>query len=418
MAQKEWAEKDYYADLGVSSTAGADEIKKAYRKIARENHPDANPGDAAAEERFKKASEAYSVIGDKEHRKEYDEFKAMLASGGFTGQGFGGAGQGFRGGYGTGGTGGFTTGGSTADFSDIFGGGTGGGFSGGFSGGLGDLFGDMFSGAADGGAGAGASAGGGGRRASRRTRGADVETEITLDFREATKGVTVPIRLTNAAACTTCHGSGAAPGTEATRCSTCSGSGFVSENRGAFGFSRPCPDCSGTGTRIEDPCPDCGGSGRRTRTRTITVRVPAGVVDGQKVRLAGQGEAGERGRPAGDLFVTVHVRPDRVFTRSGDDLEITVPVSFTELVLGGTITVPTLDSRVRVRIPQGAADGTTLRVRGRGVSKRNGASGDLLVTVKVSVPKDLDEGAMSALRRYAEEEKRSGFDPRANWDGR
>jgi molecular chaperone DnaJ len=384
VAQKEWIDKDYYGVLGVPSSAGADEIKKAYRKIARDNHPDSHPGDAAAEERFKAASEAYSVIGDKDKRAEYDELKAMAASG--TG-GFGGS-FGDYGGYR----------GSSRGFS---------GFTGdGESFDIGDLFGGMFG-----------SGGGQGTRTTRRSRGADVETEITLDFREATKGVTVPIRLTSPAPCTVCHGSGARPGTSVTRCTTCGGDGIISENRGAFGFSRPCPDCNGTGTRIEDPCTACGGSGRVTRTRTITVRVPAGVVDGQKVRLAGQGEAGERGRAAGDLFVTVHVRPDKLFTRSGDDLKVTVPVSFTELALGDTITVPTLDSKVRVRVPAGTADGTTLRVRGRGVTKRNGNSGDLLVTVRVTVPRHLDEGAASALRRYAEEEKRSGFDPRANWAG-
>jgi molecular chaperone DnaJ len=406
VAQKEWIDKDYYADLGVSSTAEADEIKKAYRKIARENHPDAHPGDTAAENRFKTASEAYSVLGDKDKRAEYDELKQMVASGGYgaPGGGFGGFGgaPGGAGGAGRpGGAGGF----DGFDLGDLFnraGGGGGGGFS--------DVFGDMFGGG-------GTRGGGAGTRTQRRTRGADVETEIALDFREATKGVTVPIRLTSPAACTTCHGSGATPGTSSSRCGTCSGTGVVSENRGAFGFSRPCSDCNGTGTRIEDPCHDCSGTGRITRTRTITVRVPAGVVDGQKVRLAGQGEAGERGRPAGDLFVTVHVRPDDLFIRNGDDLKMTVPVSFTELALGGAVTVPTLDTRVRVKIPAGTADGTTLRIRGRGVTKRNGASGDLLVTVKVAVPKNLDEGAASALRHYAEEEKRTGFDPRVGWSG-
>ncbi|RAV31749.1 molecular chaperone DnaJ [Corynebacterium heidelbergense] len=405
MAQKEWAEKDYYRDLGVSSTADADEIKKAYRKIAREDHPDKNPGDAAAEERFKKASEAYSVVGDKEKRAEYDELKRLVAAGG----GFGGYGNFGAGatapGYGGFGSTGFGGSGADFDVSDLFG-------AGGASN-LNDVFGGMF-----GGRGAGGRSGG--TRASRRvrqTRGADVETDITLEFREATKGVTVPIRLTNPAPCVTCHGSGAKPGTSPQRCPTCSGSGLVSENRGAFGFSRPCEDCSGTGTRVEEKCQDCGGTGRKTRSRTITVRVPAGVVDGQKVRLAGQGAAGERGAPAGDLFVTVHVTPDKVFSRSGDDLMLTVPVSYTELVLGGAVTVPTLDSKVRVRIPQSTPDGTTLRVRGRGVNKRNGASGDLLVTVKVEVPKNLDEAAMSTLRKYAEEEKRAGFDPRAGWEG-
>lgn len=403
MAQQEWVEKDYYRDLGVSGSASAEEIKKAYRKIAREDHPDKKPGDTAAEARFKKASEAYSVVGDKDKRKEYDEFKRMIASGGY---GMGGGMSGGMGGFGPrpphGGRGGF----SSADFdvSDLFGGG-----------GLGDVFGGMFGGGAGAPGGMGASPG---ARSTVRDRGADVETEITLEFREATKGVTVPIRLTSPAPCTSCRGSGAKEGTSPQNCGQCHGSGVVNENRGAFGFSRPCDKCAGKGNIIKDPCSDCHGEGRNTRARTITVRVPAGVVDGQKVRLAGQGAAGERGKPAGDLLVTVHVKEDKVFTRSGDDLKLTVPVSFAELVLGGAVTVPTLDSRVRVRIPQGTADGTTLRVRGRGVNKRNGASGDLLVTVKVEVPKDLDEGAMSALRKYSEEEKRSGFDPRANWEGK
>ena len=244
-----------------------------------------------------------------------------------------------------------------------------------------------------------------------------METEITLDFREAAKGVTIPLQLTNPSPCTTCHGSGAKPGTHPVTCGTCHGSGFTNEQRGAFGFSAPCPDCGGQGTKIEDPCPDCSGTGVTTRRRTITVRVPAGVVDGQKVRLAGQGEAGLRGRPAGDLFVTVHVRPDEIFTRSGDDLEVTVPVSFGELALGGTITVPTLDGKVRVRVPAGTADGRTLRVRGRGVPKRSGTPGDLLVTVRVQVPSKLDDAAASALRSYVEAERAGGFNPRDGWAG-
>lgn len=405
MTQREWADKDYYADLGVSKSAGQDEIKKAYRKLARDNHPDTHPGDPKAEERFKKVSEAYSVIGDADKRREYDELRSALAGGGFR---FPGAGGGFGGG-------GFTTGGPGAggaggpggaggfDFnvSDIFGEGGGGGG-----------FGDFLNGFVNRGGGAG-----GAGRATRPRRGADVETEITLDFREAAKGVTIPLQLTNPSPCTTCHGSGAKPGTHPVTCGTCHGSGFTNEQRGAFGFSAPCPDCGGQGTKIEDPCPDCSGTGVTTRRRTITVRVPAGVVDGQKVRLAGQGEAGLRGRPAGDLFVTVHVRPDEIFTRSGDDLEVTVPVSFGELALGGTITVPTLDGKVRVRVPAGTADGRTLRVRGRGVPKRSGTPGDLLVTVRVQVPPKLDDAAASALRSYVEAERAGGFNPRDGWAG-
>ena len=405
MTQREWADKDYYADLGVSKSAGQEEIKKAYRKLARDNHPDTHPGDSKAEERFKKVSEAYSVIGDADKRREYDELRSALAGGGFR---FPGAGGGFGGG-------GFTTGGPGAggaggpggaggfDFnvSDIFGEGGGGGG-----------FGDFLNGFVNRGGGAG-----GAGRATRPRRGADVETEITLDFREAAKGVTIPLQLTNPSPCTTCHGSGAKPGTHPVTCGTCHGSGFTNEQRGAFGFSAPCPDCGGQGTKIEDPCSDCSGTGVTTRRRTITVRVPAGVVDGQKVRLAGQGEAGLRGRPAGDLFVTVHVRPDEIFTRSGDDLEVTVPVSFGELALGGTITVPTLDGKVRVRVPAGTADGRTLRVRGRGVPKRSGTPGDLLVTVRVQVPSKLDDAAASALRSYVEAERAGGFNPRDGWAG-
>ncbi|WP_027019743.1 molecular chaperone DnaJ [Corynebacterium sputi] len=395
MTQREWADKDYYADLGVSSSATQDEIKKAYRKLARDNHPDAHQGDTAKEDRFKRVSEAYSVIGEADKRAEYDELRAALRSGG----------MGFpRGGGATGqGAGGFDF-----NLSDLFG--DGGQTSGGFGGGGGGAggFGDFLGGFMNRGGASGAS--------NRPRRGADVETEITLDFREAAKGVTIPLQLTNPSPCTTCNGSGARSGAPVT-CTRCVGTGFVDEQRGAFAMSRPCPDCDGQGTRIEDPCPDCDGTGVTTRRRTITVRVPAGVVDGQKVRLAGQGEAGLRGKPAGDLFVTVHVRPDEIFTRSGDNLEVTVPVSFGELALGGTLTVPTIDGKVRVKVPAGTSDGRTLRVRGRGIPKRSGTPGDLLVTVAVKVPTSLDDAAASALRTYVEAERSSGFNPRDGWPG-
>ncbi|KAA9225246.1 molecular chaperone DnaJ [Corynebacterium amycolatum] len=396
MTQREWADKDYYADLGVSKSASLDEIKKAYRKLARENHPDKNPGNKVAEDKFKRISEAYSVVGDEDKRREYDELRAALA-GGFR----------FPGAAGAGGAGAAGGRGFDFDVSDLFGGGAGFGGNAGGAGGLGDFLGGFVN--RNGGAGAA------GRQKARR--GADVETEITLDFREAAQGVTIPLQLTNPSPCTNCNGSGAAPGTSPMTCTTCHGSGYVKEQKGAFGFSSPCADCGGQGTRIENPCSQCNGTGVTTRRRTITVRVPAGVVDGQKVRLAGQGEAGLRGRPAGDLFVTVHVRPDEVFTRSGNDLEVTVPVSFGELALGGTITVPTLGDKIRVRVPAGTADGRTLRVRGRGIPKRNGTPGDLLVTVRVKVPTNLDDNATSALRSYVEAERASGFNPREGWAG-
>ena len=396
--QQEWANKDYYGDLGVSSTASAADIKKAYRKLARENHPDSHPGDKAAEEKFKRVAEAYDVIGDEAKRKEYDQFKTMMNSGGlggFSGRFGGTGGSGFPGGFRT----------SQGDFdiddlSDLFGGAS--GQAG--DGGLGDFLGGFFN--------RGGSAG----RNARPSRGADVETEITIDFREAAKGTTFPVELTGEAPCTTCHGSGSKSG-KTTPCPQCSGSGFIRESSGTFGMARPCTNCGGTGEIIEDPCTTCGGTGTVRRTRSITVRIPAGVEDGQKVRLAGQGEAGPNGTPAGDLFVTVRVRDDKVFTRSGDDLEVTVPVTFGELALGGTVTVPTLEKSVKVKIPAGTPNGRTLRVKGRGIARKSGVAGDLLVTVEVTVPKNLDAGAMSALRTYAQAEKDSGFDPRAGWSG-
>ncbi|WP_066527715.1 molecular chaperone DnaJ [Corynebacterium bouchesdurhonense] len=391
--QQEWANKDYYGDLGVSSSASATDIKKAYRKLARENHPDSHPGDKAAEEKFKRVAEAYDVVGDEEKRKEYDQFKSMVSSGGFGGR-FGG-GSGFPGGFRS-----TRTDFNVDDLSDIFGGAA--GQTG--DGGLGDILGGFFN-----------RGGGAGGRNARPSRGADVETEITIDFREAAKGTTFPVELTGEAPCTDCHGSGSRTG-KTTTCPVCSGTGYVRENSGSFGMARPCTNCGGTGEVIEDPCPTCGGTGTVRRTRSITVRIPAGVEDGQKVRLAGQGEAGPNGTPSGDLFVTVRVRGDKVFTRSGDDLEVTVPVSFGELALGAAVTVPTLDKPVKVKIPAGTPNGRTLRVKGRGIPRKTGA-GDLLVTVEVAVPKDLDASAMSALRTYAQAEKDSGFDPRAGWAG-
>ena len=395
-AKPEWADKDYYADLGVSSSADQNEIKRAYRKLARENHPDTHPDDPAAAEKFKKVAEAYDVLSDATERKEYDQFKAMLRNGGGFGR-MGGAG--FPGGFRSTRMGG--QGAQEFDLSDLFGGSAGGAAQGG---GVGDIFGSVFN------------RGGGAGHTARPSRGADVETHITLDFREAAKGTTIPLQLSGEAPCTTCHGSGSKTGKLST-CSTCDGTGFTSEQRGSFGFSAPCTDCGGTGQRAEDPCADCSGTGTVHRTRSITVRIPAGVIDGQKVRLAGQGEAGPNGTPSGDLFVAVTVKPDKVFTREGDDLHVTVPVSFAELALGDTITVPTLDSPVRVKVPAGTPDGRTLRVKGRGVAKRGGKAGDLMVTVQVTVPSTLDAAASSALRSYAQAEKDSGFDPRAGWAG-
>ena len=391
MAQREWVEKDFYKELGVSSDASEDEIKRVARKLLAENHPDRNPGNAAAEERYKAVAEAKEVLSDPAKRKEYDETRRLFAEGGFGRRRFS---AGNFGGFGTGGNG------TEFNLNDLF-------DSAGQTGGanIGDLFGGLF--------GRGAQP-----RPSRPRRGNDLETETELDFVEATKGVAMPLRLTSPAPCTNCHGSGARPGTSPKVCSSCNGSGVINRNQGAFGFSEPCTDCRGTGSIIEHPCPECKGTGVATRTRTINVRIPPGVQDGQRIRLPGQGEAGLRGAPSGDLYVTVHVRPDKVFGRDGDDLTVTVPVSFVELALGTTLSVPTLDGKVGVRVPKGTTDGRILRVRGRGVPKRDGSNGDLLVTVKVAVPPNLEGAALEALEKYAAAEKASGFDPRSGWAGR
>ncbi len=397
MTQRDWIEKDFYRELGVASSASADEIKKAYRKLARELHPDANPGDAAAESRFKSVSEAYGVLSDDKKRREYDETRAMFRGGG----GFGGGGQGFPGGFGGG------AGGQAFDLNDLFGqAGAGAGAPGGA--GLGDLFGNLFGGGA-------AQPGRGTAAGARSTqRGADVETELRIEFADAVRGAEVGLRLSAPGRCERCAGTGARPGSVPRTCPTCDGVGLVSRSQGAFAFSEPCRDCRGTGRLIDDPCPECAGEGVTTRTRTLTVRVPAGVADGQQIRLKGQGEPGRGGAPAGDLYVRVHVRPHRLFGRSErnpDDLTLTVPVTYPELVLGSTLTVPTLDSTVSLRIPPGTTSGRTFRVRGRGVQRRSGKTGDLLVTVEVAVPSRLDEAATAALQSYAEATK--AFDPRA-----
>jgi molecular chaperone DnaJ len=382
VSARDWIEKDFYRELGVSSDASADEIKKSYRKLARELHPDANPGDPKAEARFKSVSEAYGVLSDPAKRKEYDEARSLFGSGGLRGgNGFGGAG----------GAGGF-------DLGDLFGGGQN------PSGGFGDLLGGLF----------GRRAGGATTGATRTRRGQDVETDIRIDFAEAVHGVTVPLRLSSPATCETCHGSGAKPGTSPRTCPTCGGAGLITRSQGAFAFSEPCADCRGTGRIIDNPCPDCGGTGTNSKIRSLTVRIPAGVDDGQRIRVAGKGEAGANNGPAGDLYVRVHVNPHSLFGRAGDDLTLTVPVTFPELALGTTLTVPTLDDgggRVTLKVTPGTPTGRTLRVRGRGIRKRDGHAGDLLVTLQVAVPSKLDDKARKALTAYAE--ATAEHDPRA-----
>ncbi|MFF7440732.1 molecular chaperone DnaJ [Streptomyces sp. NPDC008122] len=381
MSTKDFVEKDYYKVLGVPKDATEAEIKKAYRKLARENHPDANKNDASAEARFKEISEANDVLGDPKKRKEYDDARALFGNGGFR-----------AGGPGAGGSFNF-------DLGDLFGGaqgGAGGGFGGG---GIGDVFGGLFN------------RGGGATRTQPR-RGQDIESEVTLSFTEAIEGATVPLRMSSQQPCTACSGTGDKNGTPRV-CPTCVGTGQVSRGSGGgFSLTDPCVDCKGRGLIAEHPCEVCKGSGRAKSSRTMQVRIPAGVSDNQKIRLRGKGAPGERGGPNGDLYVVVHVDAHPVFGRKDDNLTVTVPVSFSEAALGGEIKVPTLGGpAVTLKLPAGTPNGRTMRARGKGAVRKDGTRGDLLVTVEVAVPRELDDKAREALETFRE--ATASEDPRA-----
>jgi molecular chaperone DnaJ len=348
MSARDFVEKDFYAALGVPKEATAAEIKKAYRKLAAEHHPDRNPG---GEERFKEVSEAYDVLSDDTKRREYDEGRALFAGGGP------------RGGF---------------DAGDLFGQGRGGGFS--------DVFSNLF--------------GNGQRGRQAPRRGGDLETAITISFADALHGTTVSLRLSTPGTCSTCHGSGAAPGTSPVTCSVCQGLGVISRNQGSFSFAEPCRTCRGTGKQVTTPCATCHGTGEQTKDRTITARVPAGVADGQKIRLKGKGSPGQPGAPAGDLIVVVTVSPHPVYGRSGDHVTLTLPVTFAEAALGANIAVPTPDGPVTLKIPAGTRSGRTLRIKGKGFPSKSGA-GDLRVTVEVDVPHELSPEERAALEQYA-----------------
>jgi molecular chaperone DnaJ len=370
--RREWFEKDYYAVLGVPKNASQAEIKKAYRKLAQQHHPDANAGDPKAEERFKEISAAYDVLGDDDKRTAYDRAREMGAAG-FAGTGFPGGGGGF-GGY---------PGGVRFETGDVD---------------LEDLLGDMFGGI------------GGSRRRTRQRRGADLETEVSLSFDDAIAGVTIPVTLTGPAQCATCHGSGAAPGTQPVTCPRCGGAGQVSVNQGLFSMAQTCPECQGTGRIVPSPCPTCGGSGQTRRRRTIQVKIPAGVKDGARIRVGGKGEAGVAGGAAGDLFVRVHVTTHPVFGRRGDDLTVELPLTFPEAALGANVQVPTLNGPVTLKVPAGTPSGKTFRVRGKG-APRKGGHGDLLATVVVDVPKKLNQEQKRLVEELREATDRS---PRAS----
>lgn len=360
MAASDWSTKDFYKVLGVKKDASQDEIKKAYRKLARDNHPDSNPGNKAAEDRFKGISEAYAVLSSADKRKEYDEQRSMFGQ--F--RGGGGAGGGFR----------PPGGGGQQDFD------------------VSDLLGGLF---------------GGGRGRQRRPqprKGDDLETSATITFQQAVDGATLPLRMTSDEPCSTCHGTGAKPGTTPKVCSKCQGSGMqTGASGGVFAMTEPCDQCRGRGLVVEHSCATCRGSGRAPSSRTLNVRVPSGVKDGQRIRLKGKGGKGDNGGPNGDLMLLVHVEPHHIFGRKGDHLTITVPVAFDEAALGAQIQVPTLDGPVvRLKVPAGTPNGRTFRASGKGGTTKTGGRGDLLVTVEVQVPAELNAEAKAAIEALRE----------------
>ena len=350
--------RDLYEVLGVSKSASQDEIKKAYRKLARKYHPDKNPGDAEAEERFKEIQAAYDVLSDSKKRKEYDQLGNRI----FTGAG--GRNSGFN----------FDFGGDLGDLGD-----------------LGDILGGLFGNTRE--------------RSARRgpaqqrgQRGRDVEVEVNVSFDDALKGVTTRVPVEVETACSVCRGSGAEPGTAPIVCPECRGRGVVAENQGFFALSQPCPRCGGNGTVVEKPCRACGGSGRERRTKRYTVKIPAGVKDGTRIRLKGKGEAGVAGGPPGDLHVITRVADSPLYERRGADLVIDVPVTYAEAALGAEVEVPTPDGKISLKIPPGTQDGRLLRVRGHGAPKLNGAGrGDLLARARVSVPTRLTKSEREAI---------------------
>jgi molecular chaperone DnaJ len=347
------ANRDLYSVLGVGRKASADEIKKAYRKLAREYHPDRNPGDKQAEERFKEVQAAYDTLSDPEKRRQYDA-GGMFS--GFGGRGFGGGAQG-----------------------------------GGFPSDLGDIFSTVFG-----------RRGGGAQP--QQARGRDLETEVRLSFEQAMHGAEIPVIVPKQATCTTCHGSGAKPGTAPITCPRCGGRGIDSESQGFFSISQPCPRCGGSGEIIESPCETCDGSGLTTQQKRYRVKVPSGVRDGSRIRVAGKGEDGPRGGPPGDLYVITRVTPSPVFRQRPDgSLEVTVPITIAEAIQGATVEVPTLNGTKRIRIPAGTQHGTIQRLRGEGPPRTGGKGrADILYRLEIEVPKDLNSEQKRALGALAE----------------
>jgi len=365
------SKRDYYEILGVSRTATEVDIKSAYRKLALKYHPDRNPGDETAEERFKECAEAYAILADTEKRSAYDRFghagvSAAAGAGGFDPTIF-------------------------ADFGDILGG-------------LGDIFGfgDLF---------------GGGRRRGGPQRGADLRYDLEITFEESAGGAETTIQIPRHETCETCHGSGAAPGSSPTVCSQCRGQGQVRFQQGFFTVARTCPQCRGAGRVISKPCHACRGAGQVARERKITVKIPAGIASGQQLRLQGEGEAGSGGGPSGSLYVVIHVQEHEFFRRDGLNLFCEIPVNFTTLALGGDVEVPTLDGSEHVKVPEGTQTGTTLRVRGKGMPDVAGhGRGDLFATVQAQTPKKLSKEQRHLLEQLAKALPKDKFEPRPRED--
>jgi molecular chaperone DnaJ len=355
---------DFYEVLGVQKSSSQDEIKKAYRDLARKWHPDRNPDDEQAEERFKEIQQAYDTLSDPDKRKQYD------AGGRFAGFGAGG----FPGGGGVPG--------------------------GGFASDLGDIFSTFFRGR--------------GQQGPREQRGRDLETEVRLSFDQAMHGTQIAVSVPTTGECPTCHGSGARPGTSPRTCPRCEGTGIDAQSQGLFSISQPCPECGGQGSIIDDPCPTCSGSGVTQETKRYRVNIPAGVHDGSRIRLAGKGEAGYRGGPRGDLYVTTRVTPSPVFKQRPDgNLEVDLPVSVTEAIQGGDIEVPTLNGTKTIRIPPGTQHGTVQRLRGEGPPRPKGSGrGDIYYRIRVDVPKELSDEQREAVDKLAE--SLNGSNPRAS----
>lgn len=368
--------RDYYEVLGVSKTASADEIKKAYRKLAKQNHPDLNPNDKAAEARFKEANEAYEVLSNPEKRQKYDQFGHAGVDPNFGAGGFGGGGFGF----------------DDIDLGDIFGSFFGGGF------------------------------GGSSRARSAAQRGESLRASLTLSFEEAAFGCEKEISIGRTEACPSCHGSGAESGTTPETCSNCHGTGAVKTTHrtplGMMSSTSTCPNCNGTGKIVKDPCKACRGTGKTRTTRKIKVKVPAGIDEGQTISLRGEGNAGSNGGPAGDLLINITIRPHPVLTRDGTSVLCEVPITYAQAVLGAEIEVPTLDGKVKYTVPEGTQTGTVFRLRGKGIPVLNAKTrGDQFVRVNIEVPKNLTQKQKDLLKNFAEslgesahQERKSFFD--------